>query len=475
MTTSPSLRHVARGSVAYGAGRVVTIGIQTAVFACLARALTPDLFGALAAGFATVAVIDAIAEFGLTPTALVRMGADADGAERHAAATTKASALTLCVAAAMLAPVLFVYSGPARLATLCLLPSVLIQRLATGQVVLRRHRLDLRRLNVAELAGRCTGGALILASLLVDVPDRTRIVLVGAATAVGALVTALCVLDTATLRAGSEPGAHRRLLVTSIPLGIAAGISLVHARADQILLELFGRQEELATYSLGYRTVESVIGVLALGSGAAFALIAGLSGERRTATASVAFRGVSLVGFAGSAALLLASVPVGRILGGTGLPLTADYIRLLAPIVWISAMNALVAQLCILAGRQRWLLSVAAAATVVNLVSGVITIPLGGAPALALVSVVTEAGAVLATIHVASRRLHIVEVGSMVPEGVACLGLVASSLLWNAGVPWPVAALVAAASTALVVASRRHDARRLVLAVLSRRSKAPAA
>lgn len=460
---------LARQSIGYGGGRVAGIALQTLVVALLARVLGADAYGALAAGLALTSVIDAVSDFGIGPTSIVSMGAAPERADEIAAVVRRANLAMLVVALVLVTPVLIGYSTDARWAMVSLLPSLVVQRLVAGQVALRRHRLELTRINIAELAGRLTSTLLVLGILVTDRPPSRQIALVGVAFFVGALVTASLV---ATRRSASSLvgwTSTRSLIVGALPLGVTGALSLVHVRADQVLLEVLGHREELAAYSLGYRAVESVVGVLAIATGAVFAFVAALESKARRTPASRALRHVSVLSLMATAGLFAAAEPLGVALGGDAGGETAALIRLLAPVIWLSAVNMLVAQLCIVEGEQRWLLGVAAGVTALNVALGFVAIPLAGAAGASIATLVTELLGVTVTIHHASRRLGLVDRTALAPELAALGGLVAAGLLWGAGqAPGFVCALGGLGSVVFVLRSRRGDLADVVTLVLRR-------
>lgn len=459
-SASPDPGHtarLARQSVGYGLGRLATIGLQVLLVAGLARALGAEGYGALAAGLALTAVIDALAEFGLLHTSIVAMGTDPGAARRLAAIGTRASVATLLVAVVVAAPVLLGYSSEARWAVACLLPAVVVQRLCTGHVALRRHRLQLVRLNGAEVAGRVVTTVLAVPALLGARSVEAQLALVGVAYLVGALVTAVLVRTGSEGRARTATADVRALVLAALPLGVTGGLSLVHVRADQVLLEMFGRQGELATYALGYRAIESLVGILAIASGAAFAYLANTDPASRRVPASRALRQISLLGFLGAAVLFGGADLVGRALGAGELADAGTFVRLLAPVAWLSAVNMLAAQVCIVAGQQRWLLRVAAGATVLNVGLGLAVIPVAGAGGAALGTLLTEALVVGATLRRA-RRGGLLDPTPVTAEAVALVvAVVAAVLVGVDTVAAPVGTVVGLIAAVAVVVRRRSD------------------
>jgi O-antigen/teichoic acid export membrane protein len=420
-----SVRRAAGGSALQMAARTAAILLQTLLVALLSRELAPGEFAALAAALAVATVVDVIADFGLSSYGLVAMARAPDRARRISGTISSASMAMLGVAVVLVAPVALGFDADARWALVFLLPQVAVNRWAAGFVVLWQHRLGFGRLAAGEVVGRVVGtgvAAAVLASGRWS--GRELLAAVAASLLVGALVT-VAILG-AGVRRGTDRGQVWPMVRAAAPVGVIGVISLIHVRADQILLALFDRERALADYAVAYRAVESAVGMLGLMSLAAFAVLS-RSGDRRDEVDRGLYVLLSLAGIVTAALLGAAADPIAAVLGGSTFAGSADLVRLLAPLAWISVVNGYYARICILEDEQRWLLLVATVATVVNVALTVVAIPVADAPGAAAVTLLTETCVLVGVSWRALRGMGVGFVARGLPADLALVGVSAAA------------------------------------------------
>ncbi|MEY2460592.1 MAG: hypothetical protein QOG30_2422 [Acidimicrobiaceae bacterium] len=415
----------ARGTVARSAIRIVVVLLQGGLVAILARALAPDVFGAFVAAAALLGIVDIIGEFGTTATAVVEMGKRPDDASAIARACQRANLLMLVVGVAASMPILLLgYSSHSRLAYACLLPATVVNRFASSYVALRQHRLDLGRLGVAELVGRAVTVVLAALLLLVSASPEGGLGIIGGAYFVGALMS--LAIERVRLGVGRSDGAvtGRTMLRAAAPLGLAGAVSFVHVRADQVLLEVLDRVQDLGAYAIAYRVLEGSVGILALAAGGMVALLSRTASEDRWWLASRSLAVIDVLGVLVSCAVLATAGPIGHLLGGRDVPNTDVFIALIAPLVWVSAVNTVFASLCIVSGRAGRLIRIAVVGTVANIVGCLAIIPTWGARGAASVTIATEVFGLAMVAREASRSVEIQGYSRRLLTDLACLAIV---------------------------------------------------
>lgn len=456
---SPPARLLFSGAAVQTTGKLIALLLQLLSLVIVTRYLGRGGFADLAAGLAAAGIVEAVGEFGLTATLVMRFG---EGHHPRAVLRTGllASTAASVIGLALIAPVAFaVLSGAERLAFFFLLPASVVTLLTVSCLAYWQYELSFGRLARANVAAGVLSTAILAAG---DLAARSwgttpKLLLVGGSQALGAVVILVYLWPRHLPRADADTSSSQRrsvlaILMGALPLGVAGSISLLHVRADQLVLAGMHYHAGLATYAVAYRALEAIVSGIATISIVAFSLMSRTSGEERAnraRTATVLLVGTGTLGALAFALLAPVIVPI---LGGSSFAAAVRSCRLLAPVVVMSVSNVMAGRVMIAARRATVLIGVALAGLALNVVLNLVLIPHLGTAGAATATVTTEGLGALAVAALASRQ----QPGSQ-PLGLiagAISGVTASLLLWSwAGPEGRAAGLVIGIVTAAVVAA----------------------
>jgi lipopolysaccharide exporter len=198
----------------------------------------------------------------------------------------------------------------------------------------------------------------------------------------------------------------RRLLADGLPLAGVIVICLLHFKVDAVLLSLLRPAEEVGVYTVAYRFLEQSLVLPGVFMAAVFPLLA--AAVRAGDAADVvrkAFSFVLVVGIPLSLALVVLAEPLVALVAGDGFGAAAVPLRILAPALVFTFVNAVFANLLIVLNRQRALILVSLAALTLNVLANLYAIPRFGYTGAAVTTVVSEAIAMCAVFILARRAL----------------------------------------------------------------------
>ena len=404
-------RALARASTGLSAARGLTLLLQAAHFALVARLTDPATFAGYIAATALVTIAAAVAEFGLVNTVVLRRQSQPpERAGDVLAQAVGASARLAAVSLALALPVAWlVLPAAGRTAFALLVPWFLVSCWRLPFVAERRFRLDFARLAAADLADRGIPLAALVPVALVGGAwsGTVQLAVVGLGLLLGALVAQVVLAPRRPLRTWlprrrpvMPPG---ELIRQALPLGATGALSLVHARVDQVVLAGLGFGAGLAAYGVAYRLFDAALALAVAAGAVTFPALARARGAERDRVVRVqsALLGALAV-VAGLAVLLLAPQLV-RLLGGDRYPEAVGLVRLLSPALVLAVLNLGVAQVAIVEGKARELLRVSALCAGVNLVLNLALDPRFGPTGAAFATVATEALGLVLVARVATR------------------------------------------------------------------------
>jgi O-antigen/teichoic acid export membrane protein len=375
--------------------RVVTLGLQTLQFALAARLVDEVTFGALAAAMALWFVVGGLAEFGLLNTSILEYR---QSEERHAARSSAAANLMLVGAASVVGVVvgLVLLQGTSRLAMLLLLPWFVVSRLRLVNLARHQYHFRVRRLAVVELGSRLVLVALTLPLFLVrgSWTENEMIAAIAFVMLVGEIVAFVGLTighgDSYWPIQGYPWFAGRRMIREAAPLGLTNASSMVHAKSDQILLDMLGRQASVAVYAVAYRINDAFL-ALAISIGVVtFPALVRAERPQRTELARFLLAATAAAAAAGGLVVFVFAPALLTIVGGRSYTSGADIARLLAPALVVSVANLVVAQVAIVEGRARTLLVTSLLFAGANIALNLVLIPFMGPEGAAVATVVTE-------------------------------------------------------------------------------------
>lgn len=447
-----------RASSLLSATRGMTLVLQAVHFAIVARLLAPDAFAGFVAAIAVISITQALAEFGLLNTVVLRMSRREVEHREVVAQSVTAVALLFTAALAVSLPLAFVVLPAAgTTAFLLLLPWFAASCLQLPFVAARRHALEFPRLALADALSRVVPVVAVVPLLLVGRQWASTAQLVGVAAGLGAgSLVGLAVLVPSHWkgpfrRSGVRPAG--RLISESVPLGATGALSLVHTRVDQVVLSGYGFRLQLGAYAVAYRLLDAALAVVLAAAGAAFPMLAAKSGRDRVELARLEARLLAVVAAALGIGVFCAAPQLVTLLGGDRYRAGAGFARLLAPALVVSVLNVGPAQVTIVEGKARSLLRIAALGVFCNLALNLGLDRHYGASAAAMATVASETLGFVLVARLAARSLpRSVPVSAAATSITAFLvGSFGARWAWHSVSPLAGAALVA---LALAMAAR---------------------
>ena len=467
---TPHVRLLLSGAAVQTTGKLITLVLQVVCLVFVTRLLGHGGFGDLAAGLAAAGIVEAVGEFGLTSTLVLRFG-EGHHPRLVVRSGVWASFATIVFGLVLVFPIAFtVLSVNERLAFLVLLPSSILTLLAVSCLAYWQYELSFIRLVRANVVAQMIGTIFLFVAFLVGRhwPEPAKLAAVGGSQALAAALVLvllwprhLPMIDEAD--DGEQSRAVIAILLGAFPLGIAGAISLLHVRADQLVLAGMHYRNGLANYAIAYRALEAIVGGISTVSVVAFSLMSRAPAEQRAGRARVATALLVGAGTLGSVAFALAAPVIVPILGGAGYSGAVRSCRLLAPVVVMSVSNVMAGRVLIALHRASLLIGIAFSGLALNVMLNLLLIPHLGTVGAATATVTTEGLGALALAWVAERK----EPGSQ-PLALlvgAILGVTGALLVWSwAGSSGRVVGLVLGGLTvaAVTVATLRltaHDVR----------------
>lgn len=417
-------------------GRALSLALQLAQFAVVARLLPPETMGAFASGWALWLLLAGFAEFGISATSVIayETGRNLDRTAR----ASLAGAFSLATAATIVGLVLagFLYQQTAQIAVLALLPWFIVVRIKGVAVALLQIQLRITRIVGAEIAGRVVALLLTLAIfVLASSPGDTQLLLLAAAALLaGELVTLVGVFW------GSLPHfqpIHRPdwsagvgLIRRAAPLGVTSTVSFLHGRADQVILAWLSNPFSVASYAVVYRINEGLLALANAAGSVTLPMLVRGGKHHQSDVADTAFRiaaaAASIVGI-----IVMALAPqIVTLIGGAVYESAAGAARILAVAMVASLMNMVAAQVVIVRGRSARLIVPAVVITILNVGLTIALVPSFGFEGAAAATALTESLGFVTVYLIARKALTgFAPVSAFLIPSTAFM---ASSLAWIA-------------------------------------------
>jgi O-antigen/teichoic acid export membrane protein len=454
---TPQVRLLLSGAAVQTSGRLLTLALQLVCLVFATRLLGHAGFGDLAAGVAAAGIAEAVGEFGLTSTLILRFG-EGHHPRLVVRSGVFASFATVAFGLLLVTPIAFtVLSSEQRLAYAALLPGSILSLLAVSCLAYWQYELSFARVVRSNVIAQAIGTVVLFGALVVGHhwSETAKLAAIGGSQALAAaLVLALLWprhLPAIGKNQSTEQGkAVVAILFGAFPLGIAGAISLLHVRADQLVLAGMHFRNGLANYAVAYRALEAIVSGIGTVSVVAFSLMSRSSAEQRAGRARTTTVLLIGAGTLGSMGFALAAPIIVPILGGTSYTGAVRSCRLLAPVVVMSVSNVMAGRVLIAAHRAQLLVGIAFSGLALNVLLNLLLIPHLGTAGAATATVTTEGLGALAVAWVAEHK----ERGSQPLTMLfgAIFGVTSALLLWSwAGASGRIVGLVLGAVTAAIV------------------------
>jgi O-antigen/teichoic acid export membrane protein len=198
----------------------------------------------------------------------------------------------------------------------------------------------------------------------------------------------------------------RRLVADGLPLAAVIVLGLLHFRLDAVLLSLLRSPEDVGVYTVAYRFLEQSLVLPGLFMAAVFPLLA--AAVRGGDAADIVRKAASfllLIGLPLALALVVLADPLVALVAGDGFEAAAVPLRILAPALVFTFVNAVFASLLIALNRQRALILVSLGGLTLNVLANLYAIPRFGYTGAAVTTVLSEAAGLCAVFVLARRAL----------------------------------------------------------------------
>jgi O-antigen/teichoic acid export membrane protein len=414
-----------------GSGFASLIGLFT--FVAVTRGLGPQAFGDFTTAMAFLFLPIVVADVGLAATVLREISASPDrtarvmGAALPLRALIASGAVGLAVGVGMAIPfneqtqtaILIGSLGTfLHLLTLSLLPAIQAQlkmHLAVG----------------ANVAGRVVTLAITLAALNAGFGFKG----VMAAHVTGLAVTFVLHLFVVTrlvsLRPIVDPAYWRSLLRGALALGLAVSLTQIYFRVDTLLLALLTSSTEVGLYGAAYKFIELsqfVVGGIAISVFPPLTRFIATGDPRAQRLIQKSFDVLLAVAAPLALAMIVLSSQIILLTAGAEFLEAGAALQLLAPYVLFSFVNGLLVRILLGFKRDRTLLVLAVTILALNVSLNLVFIPMYGFRAAAVVTVVSEAFALVIG-AVAVRRLGALPKPRYAGTVLIAVGLMAALVL----------------------------------------------
>lgn len=266
-------------------------------------------------------------------------------------------------------------------------------------VSLLQVRLQLHKAVMSEVLGRVT--ILLVAYWYVTEPSSLR---AAQAFAAGSAVNLLVTAWLARLPSQDIVGpVNWNILRGSAVLGVTTILSVLHFRADTLLLGILTNPAEVGVYSNALKVVEVVIVLPALIYGVFFPRLVTEWAQRSVVTFRKLVVPASVMSVGVAAYIWMVAPAVSRFLTPNETERVAELIRVLSFAFPVLTLGALATHQLLAMREQRKLLWVSLVALVTNIVANILVIPVWGSKGSAWLTFVTEGLAACVVVYLVWR------------------------------------------------------------------------
>lgn len=408
--------------------------IGAASIALLTRYLGPTAYGKYALALAYLQLFGVLADVGLY-TLVVREISKQPERTQELVANTLVLRLVLSLAVIALASALSLvlpYDHDTRVAILIAGVPLVLGLLNSSLVVVFQARLRMDRAVISETVGRA---ATLAAAVVVVVLDLGFFAVVGTAavgTLVTLLITALFARRFVVLRPRADTRLWRRLLLASIPLGLAIAVNDLYVRADTFIISLLRPFEEVGLYALAWRILEVTSTLPLIVSTTVFPLLSRYVVEdlpRARRAMQTTFGYLVILGVPLATAGLVLSPHVIELVAGSDFDAAAIPLSLLLVSGALSFVNALFGFSLIAGDRQLDVLRVNLAGLALNVALNLALVPSLGIDAAAASAIASEAAILVGYLVLVRRRFAFVPRLDVLGRAIAASAVMAAPLV----------------------------------------------
>jgi O-antigen/teichoic acid export membrane protein len=421
---------------------MVTRGMAAIATVIVVRQLAPEGFGEMAYALAAAAVIGVFVDLGLWLLVVRDVSEEPERAPGLLARVLRLEGILCLVvfgAGAALA-LAGVAPGPASGTALAIGLGVMAANALARPI--EAALIGYGRAHYVAVARAVTGVVLVAATILAAIADPAPETFLAAwlAGEAAGLVTiaALCHLRCFRIELRGPVRELTALLVRALPFALLVGFGMLYLRIDLIMIGLLGSDAAVGNYGVAARVLETAVAVPALFGGAFLATVADRGARERAGERTAqALRYVLVVCVPLAFALAIAARPLIDLVAGGRYGDAAEILVILSPVLVLTSVYAVLANLQVALDRTRLLVKISLAGIALKLALNAWAIPRWGAHGAAAVAVTGEAVVVAAQWYFARHEFN--ASGVLVwcwRLGLSAVAMVAVGLLIAAGLPW---------------------------------------
>jgi O-antigen/teichoic acid export membrane protein len=399
---------LATNTIVQTLGILGSAAISFFTFVAITRGLGPEAFGDFTAAMVFLFIPVVIADIGFSASVIREISAAPERTERAMRASLPFRAVVSAGTVGLAAVIGVALPLNERTTDALLIGSIgsFLTLMTLALLPVLQAQLRMHWAVAGNMAGRLVTLGATLGALGLDLGFKSIVWAQVVGIAVTFVIHLVAVSRTVRIRPVIDTEYWRNLVLGSLVIGLAIGLSQIYFRIDTVLLALLTDSEEVGLYGAAYKFIELSQFTAAAVAVSMFPPLANFvaTGDSRAMPLVQKSFDVLVVGAVFLAVLMLAfPEDIITYTAGSDYSDAAAALQILAPYVLFGFVNAGLWRVLLARNRDRTLLGMSATVLVINVALNLVLIPEYGYKAAAAVSVVSEA-LILVPIVVAVHR-----------------------------------------------------------------------
>jgi O-antigen/teichoic acid export membrane protein len=399
---------LATNTIVQTLGILGSAAISFFTFVAITRGLGPEAFGDFTAAMVFLFIPVVIADIGFSASVIREISAAPERTERAMRASLPFRAVVSAGTVGLAAVIGVALPLNERTTDALLIGSIgsFLTLMTLALLPVLQAQLRMHWAVAGNMAGRLVTLGVTLGALGLDLGFKSIVWAQVVGIAVTFVIHLVAVSRTVRIRPVIDTEYWRNLVLGSLVIGLAIGLSQIYFRIDTVLLALLTDSEEVGLYGAAYKFIELSQFTAAAVAVSMFPPLANFvaTGDSRAMPLVQKSFDVLVVGAVFLAVLMLAfPEDIITYTAGSDYSDAAAALQILAPYVLFGFVNAGLWRVLLARNRDRTLLGMSATVLVINVALNLVLIPEYGYKAAAAVSVVSEA-LILVPIVVAVHR-----------------------------------------------------------------------
>jgi O-antigen/teichoic acid export membrane protein len=399
---------LATNTIVQTLGILGSAAISFFTFVAITRGLGPEAFGDFTAAMVFLFIPVVIADIGFSAAVIREISAAPERTERAMRASLPFRAVVSAGTVGLAAVIGVALPLNERTTDALLIGSIgsFLTLMTLALLPVLQAQLRMHWAVAGNMAGRLVTLGATLGALGLDLGFKSIVWAQVVGIAVTFVIHLVAVSRTVRIRPVIDTDYWRNLVLGSLVIGLAIGLSQIYFRIDTVLLALLTDSEEVGLYGAAYKFIELSQFTAAAVAVSMFPPLANFvaTGDSRAMPLVQKSFDVLVVGAVFLAVLMLAfPEDIITYTAGSDYSDAAAALQILAPYVLFGFVNAGLWRVLLARNRDRTLLGMSATVLVINVALNLVLIPEYGYKAAAAVSVVSEA-LILVPIVVAVHR-----------------------------------------------------------------------